>query len=115
METVLLTTIVGALLLDLLFGEPRKFHPLVGFGKLTNIIEKQLNPSHKQSSELTIIVGALSVMILIIPFALLLLLLIKILNHMGFDIARTCAPGVKTVLSWRFKRFTAAISNDCQP
>ena len=86
MEIVLFTTIVSALLLDLLFGEPQKFHPLVGFGKLANLIEKQLNPSHKQSSELTIIVGALSVMTLIIPFALLLLLLIKILNYMGFDI-----------------------------
>lgn len=32
-----------AVLLDRLFGEPRRFHPLVGFGNLASAIEKRLN------------------------------------------------------------------------
>ena len=35
--------IIVALLLDKLLGEPRRFHPLVGFGNLAVKIEKQLN------------------------------------------------------------------------
>jgi adenosylcobinamide-phosphate synthase len=38
-----LAIIVLALLLDRLLGEPRRFHPLVGFGYLANILEKKLN------------------------------------------------------------------------
>ena len=34
--------LVLALLLDKYLGEPRRFHPLVGFGKLANNIEKRL-------------------------------------------------------------------------
>jgi len=40
-------------LLDLLLGEPRRFHPLVGFGKLASAIERLLNrvsPSHARSA-----------------------------------------------------------------
>jgi adenosylcobinamide-phosphate synthase len=33
----------GALLLDLLLGEVRRWHPLVGFGRLANAIERRLN------------------------------------------------------------------------
>ena len=32
-----------ALLLDRLFGEPRRFHPLVGFGRYAAWLERQLN------------------------------------------------------------------------
>ncbi len=33
----------GALLLDLLLGEARRWHPLVGFGKLAQALERRLN------------------------------------------------------------------------
>lgn len=36
---------VAAVLLDRLFGEPPRFHPLVGFGKLADFIERRLNLS----------------------------------------------------------------------
>ena len=45
MLTNALMAIVVALLLDYLFKEPRRFHPLVGFGNLANRIEKVLNHS----------------------------------------------------------------------
>ena len=34
---------LAAVMLDRLLGEPRRFHPLVGFGKLASAIEKRLN------------------------------------------------------------------------
>ena len=41
--TTLLLTLVTALLLDRLFGEPRRAHPLVGFGHLATWLEQRLN------------------------------------------------------------------------
>ncbi|MEQ1601515.1 MAG: cobalamin biosynthesis protein [Methylophilaceae bacterium] len=38
--------LIGALLLDQLLGEPRRWHPLVGFGWLANAMEKLLNRNH---------------------------------------------------------------------
>lgn len=40
--TILLLTIAGVLL-DLLWGEVRRWHPLVAFGRLANAIERRLN------------------------------------------------------------------------
>ncbi|MGO4465669.1 cobalamin biosynthesis protein, partial [Pseudoduganella sp. RAF53_2] len=40
-QTVLL--MLCGVLLDLLLGEPRRFHPLVGFGKLAAALERRLN------------------------------------------------------------------------
>ncbi|MCP5163389.1 MAG: cobalamin biosynthesis protein [Hahellaceae bacterium] len=39
----LFITVCFALLLDALFKEPRRFHPLVGFGRIANAIETRLN------------------------------------------------------------------------
>ena len=72
-----ITSIFGALLLDWLFGEPRKFHPLVGFGKLANYLEKYLNSKQEQSVELKMIFGAVTVVMLIAPFVVVL----TVLNH----------------------------------
>ncbi|HSB95536.1 MAG TPA: adenosylcobinamide-phosphate synthase CbiB [Spongiibacteraceae bacterium] len=40
---ITLTAIVLALLLDQWLGETRRYHPLVGFGRLANALEKKLN------------------------------------------------------------------------
>jgi len=50
-------------------GEPRKFHPLVGFGNLASFFEKKLNNS--PLSKKSILFGALSLFILITPFVFL--------------------------------------------
>ena len=42
----LLCLLVAGVVLDLLLGEPRRFHPLIGFGALANRIERALNRSN---------------------------------------------------------------------
>ena len=86
MTIAILTTVLGALLLDLLFGETTKFHPLVGFGRLANWVESRLNLRHDQLPDSltkstqegkpdpqykTIMLGSVAVALLISPFALL--------------------------------------------
>ena len=44
MEALLLVPL--ALLLDYFLGEPSRFHPLVGFGKISNRIESKANKGH---------------------------------------------------------------------
>jgi adenosylcobinamide-phosphate synthase len=59
-----LLVIVVALVLDAVFGEPKRFHPLVAFGKLAGAVERRFHRLQKFR-------GALAVFILIAPFALL--------------------------------------------
>ena len=35
--------LIAGVLLDLLLGEVRRWHPLVGFGRLANALEQRLN------------------------------------------------------------------------
>ncbi|RTZ67750.1 MAG: cobalamin biosynthesis protein [Aquificaceae bacterium] len=53
----------AVVLLDALLGEPRRYHPLIGFGYLANKIESQFNNKRIQS-------GVLAWFLLIIPLAL---------------------------------------------
>ena len=60
-----------ALLLDALLGEPRRFHPLVGFGRLTLWLEARIYADARWR-------GALAVALLLIPATLLVALMTKI-------------------------------------
>ncbi|HET8706513.1 MAG TPA: adenosylcobinamide-phosphate synthase CbiB [Pseudomonadales bacterium] len=42
-ESQTLVSVLSAILLDAVLGEPKRWHPLVGFGSFANRIEKQLN------------------------------------------------------------------------
>ncbi|MBI3899420.1 MAG: cobalamin biosynthesis protein [Gammaproteobacteria bacterium] len=57
-----LLAIVAALTLDLLLGEPRRFHPLIGFGRLANIVERGCYGNSKGR-------GVVAVLLLLLPFA----------------------------------------------
>jgi adenosylcobinamide-phosphate synthase len=59
-----LLVIIAALVLDAVFGEPKRFHPLVVFGNLAGTIERWLYRPRRWR-------GALAVLLLIAPFALL--------------------------------------------
>jgi len=60
----LLVTIILALVLDRWLGEPRRFHPLVGFGKLAKQMERRIYRDSKSA-------GLLAVFVLLIPLLLL--------------------------------------------
>ncbi len=61
MTTVLV--IVAALVLDRLAGEPRRLHPLVGFGRIATALERRLYGDSAMR-------GAVAVALLVAPFAL---------------------------------------------
>ncbi|MGF6711357.1 adenosylcobinamide-phosphate synthase [Luteibacter sp. W1I16] len=46
--TMLLAMLL-ALVLDAVFGEPRRFHPLVGFGVLSNTVERRLHADRRMA------------------------------------------------------------------
>ncbi|MCF6281434.1 MAG: adenosylcobinamide-phosphate synthase CbiB [Candidatus Polarisedimenticolaceae bacterium] len=64
-------TVSFALLLDSLLGEPRRWHPLVGFGWLADKMEKSVNQPESGSR----LAGLVALLILITPFILIAALL----------------------------------------
>lgn len=69
-----------ALLLDRLLGEPRRWHPLVGFGRLTRAVERFAYPSSPDAEPRwrMRLRGALSVSLLILPLTLAAWLLARL-------------------------------------
>lgn len=58
--------LAAGILLDLLLGEPRRWHPLVGFGKLAQSLERRLN-----RGGLRFMRGALAWLLAVLPLSLL--------------------------------------------
>ncbi|MEX1058258.1 MAG: cobalamin biosynthesis protein, partial [Natronospirillum sp.] len=58
---------VAALGMDQLLGEPRRWHPLVGFGKVANVLEARLN----RGGRFGVLWGGLAVAVLVVPLTLL--------------------------------------------
>ena len=52
--------------LDTLLGEPKRFHPLVGFGRLASRLEKRLN--NQENTGLNRCSGIVAVCVMVIPF-----------------------------------------------
>lgn len=75
-----------AVTLDFILGEPKRYHPLVGFGWLANAIERQFNPRHRQASSRQRAIGLSGLSLLILPFVYLAYALHQYLNlvHLGF-------------------------------
>lgn len=62
--------ILLAVLVDGLFGEPKRFHPLVGFGNIVIKLEKDLNPTSRQPDKIQILFGALATIFLLLLIVL---------------------------------------------
>ncbi len=64
-----------AILLDKTLGEPKKYHPLVGFGYCVNTLESYLNKAITESSRTTHLKvrGVIAWMLLVLPLPLLLM------------------------------------------
>lgn len=60
---------MAAVAFDWLIGEPRRFHPLVGFGRLAQACEHHCRDLENQSPYLQRLRGVISVVLLILPFA----------------------------------------------
>ncbi|MBL4673463.1 MAG: cobalamin biosynthesis protein CobD [Arenicella sp.] len=65
---MVLLVISIALLLDTLFGEPTRYHPLVGFGNCANQVEQRLNSN--PNSSMAFVYGLTALIILLIPLSL---------------------------------------------
>ncbi len=65
---------LAAVLLDRLLGEPRRFHPLVGFGRLVGIMERIAYGPVDASTTSRRLRGALAVFFLIAPLVALLVM-----------------------------------------
>lgn len=63
---VILTAIAG----DIVFGEPRRFHPLVGFGNIAHALEEKLNLV-KVRPAMSVVLGLTALIILLTPFTVL--------------------------------------------
>ena len=71
MSTVAMAMVaVAAVALDFMLGEPRRYHPLVGFGFLASKLEALLNTQDRQSLVTQRFVGAIALVFLIAPFIL---------------------------------------------
>lgn len=58
---------VAAVALDGLLGEPRRWHPLVGFGQLADRLETRLNPVSRRAQTGQRAIGAAGVAMLLVP------------------------------------------------
>jgi adenosylcobinamide-phosphate synthase len=61
---------VAALALDACLGEPRRAHPIVGFGRLASLLEAKLNRADENTSG-SVAAGALAMLIVVVPLVLL--------------------------------------------
>lgn len=73
--TTLLITLLAALLLDRLLGEPRRAHPLIAFGRRVQWLEARLSDAGNASIWGQRLRGSLAVVLLLIPLTVLVWLL----------------------------------------
>ena len=67
-----LAALLSGVLLDMLLGEPKRYHPLVGFGNCANLLEKHFNTAHSTQAWLSISLGGLAWGLLVLPLPLAL-------------------------------------------
>ena len=86
------------LTLDRLLGEPRRLHPLVGFGSLASVLERLLNNA-PQSHRRSLMLGTLALCSLVLPLLLLTIWLSVVLSGfwllLGQVVALYCALSLR--------------------
>ncbi|MBI3772663.1 MAG: cobalamin biosynthesis protein [Gammaproteobacteria bacterium] len=68
---IIALSVLAALVLDALLGEPRHYHPLIGFGRLARIVEAKCHGQSNSSPSQQRLRGAFGITLLIAPFVLL--------------------------------------------
>ncbi|MCW8943617.1 MAG: adenosylcobinamide-phosphate synthase CbiB [Sedimenticola sp.] len=100
--------LVGAILLDQLIGEPKKWHPLIGFGWLAHHLEVFLNGDAKSFMRLR---GVFAVSLLVIPITLIVVALQNLLGLIVDFFVIYLAIGAKS-LAQHGRRVIAALRCD---
>jgi adenosylcobinamide-phosphate synthase len=68
----------GAVLLDAWLGEPKRWHPLVGFGWLATQLEKRLNPLSSQARRGQYLSGVLGVSLAVVPVVIISVMVMQL-------------------------------------
>ncbi len=76
-------SIVLAVLLDLALGEPKRFHPLVGFGKMVRCVETLFRRSGAPASQ--VLMGGIAWGILVFPILAVIIYIQALLFPIGFS------------------------------
>ncbi len=71
-------TALAAVVLDWILGEPRHWHPLVGFGRLASYVEKISYGTNQSSKVKRRIRGALALLLLLLPFTMIAAMLSRL-------------------------------------
>lgn len=137
-DPTLLFILPLGLLLDRMLGEPRRWHPLVGFGRLANLLEVGLRKGAPGDAVANRLRGALAWALLVLPLPLALAWLLaemswplalgchalllwftlggRSLDEHALAVAEPLAAGDLTVarqkLSWLVSRDTSALAAD---
>ena len=102
-----------ALSLDQLLGEPKRYHPLVGFGNLALMVEKKINV--KSSQNLSILIGGVSLCLLVLVPVLVTTFLSSLLGIYSFildTIILYWAIGLKSLIDHTKPIYTALANKD---
>lgn len=81
---IIALSILVAVWLDWVLGEPRRYHPLIGFGWLVNLIERLFYGGTDITPQIRIVRGAFAVMLLLSPFTIAATLLDTLLEDLPF-------------------------------
>lgn len=84
--SVLALLMVAGVALDWLCGEPRRWHPLVGFGRLAQALERVLNRKPERSAG-SYLRGALGWLLAVLPLVALSVLITFLLARLSFWLA----------------------------
>ena len=79
-----------ALLLDRLLGEPRRFHPLVGFGRIVSAVEKRWNTQPENPSR-SILAGLAAILLVTLPILAVAVWISAVLDGLWLIMAQAVA------------------------
>jgi adenosylcobinamide-phosphate synthase len=78
---IVLPCLVLAMLLDYLFGEPSRYHPLVGLGRWARWVEARCMPSSERLPPLQILSGCLAFALVLVPVLMLCIFVFSFVPH----------------------------------
>lgn len=97
---MLFISVLLALLLDYLFAEPKRFHPLVGFGNIANAIERRFNQTLYSASKAKIL-GVAAVLVMLLPLTWLAWFLQSTLVDSPWLLALVSAVVLYAAIGWQ--------------